>query len=61
MEVSGGMARSKVNGSGTFIWSVSIDKETHAMIKKLARETGINNQSAVVRMAIRELYRKHFG
>ncbi|NJE84358.1 ribbon-helix-helix protein, CopG family [Thermococcus sp. CX2] len=55
------MARPKLNDSGAFVWSVSIDKETHRMIKKLAKETGVNNQSAVVRMAIRELYKKIIG
>ena len=55
------MAREKINGSGTYVWSVSIDPETHKMIRTLARETGINNQSAVVRMAIRELYKKVIG
>ncbi|AEH25083.1 ribbon-helix-helix domain-containing protein [Pyrococcus yayanosii] len=55
------MAREKLNGSGAFVWSVSIDKETLRMIKRLAKETGVNNQSAVVRMAIRELYKKIIG
>jgi len=55
------MAREKVNGTGTYVWSISIDKETHRMVKALARETGVNNQSAVVRMAIRELYKKVMG
>ena len=50
------MAREKINGSGTYVWGFSIDKETHNMIKELSRSLGIRNESAVVRMAIRRLY-----
>ncbi|AEC52218.1 hypothetical protein PNA2_1303 [Pyrococcus sp. NA2] len=39
----------------TYVWSFSIDKETHMMIRKLAKHLGINN-SAIVRMAVRKLY-----
>ena len=50
------MARGKLNGTGTYVWGFSIDKETHRMIKELSRSLGIRNESAVVRMAIRRLY-----
>ena len=50
------MAREKINGSGTYVWGFSIDKETHRMIKELSRSLGIRNESAVVRMAVRKLY-----
>lgn len=50
------MAREKVNGSGTYVWGFSIDRETHRMIKEISRSLGIRNESAVVRMAVRRLY-----
>ncbi|WP_297502968.1 hypothetical protein [Thermococcus sp.] len=50
------MAREKVNGTGTYVWGFSIDKDTHRMIKELSRTLGIRNESAVVRMAVRKLY-----
>ena len=52
------LAQAKLNGNGAYVWSFSIDKETHRMIKELSKSLGINNDSAVVRMAIRELYKK---
>ena len=50
------MAREKVNGTGTYVWGFSIDKDTHRMIKELSWTLGIRNESAVVRMAVRKLY-----
>lgn len=50
------MVHPKLNGSGTYVWGFSIDKETHEMIKELSKSLGIRNESAVVRMAIRKLY-----
>ncbi|WP_168194729.1 ribbon-helix-helix domain-containing protein [Thermococcus aciditolerans] len=52
------MARPKLNGTGAFVWAFSIDKETHRMIKELSRSLGLNNDSAVVRMAVRRLYQE---
>ncbi len=52
------MAREKLNGTGAFVWAFSIDKETHRMIKELSKALGLNNDSAVVRMAVRKLYQE---
>lgn len=50
------MARERLNGNGAFVWAFSIDKETQRMIKELSRTLGLNNNSAVVRLAVRKLY-----
>jgi len=55
------LAQAKLNGNGAYVWSFSIDKETHKMIKELSKSLGINNDSAVVRMAIRRLYKEIKG
>lgn len=51
------MAREKLNGSGSYVWGFSIDNETHRMIEELSRALGLKNKSAVVRLAIRKLYK----
>ncbi|MFA4647857.1 hypothetical protein P8X24_11545 [Pyrococcus kukulkanii] len=40
---------------GSYVWSFSMDRETHEMIEMLSKSLGIN-KSAVVRMAVRRLY-----
>ncbi|WP_157255052.1 hypothetical protein [Palaeococcus ferrophilus] len=54
--MSGGMAREKLNGTGSYVWGFSIDRETHYMIKELSQKLGLKNESAVVRLAVRKLY-----
>jgi len=55
------VAKPKLNGTGVYVWGFSIDKETHRMIKELSQVLGLRNDSAVVRLAIRELYRNVIG
>lgn len=50
------MAKPKLNDTGAFVRGFSIDKETEEIIKELAKLTGLNNYSAVVRLAVRKLY-----
>jgi hypothetical protein len=50
------MAKPKLNNTGSFVRGFSIDKETEEIIKELAELTGLNNYSAVVRLAVRKLY-----
>ncbi|CUX78209.1 ribbon-helix-helix domain-containing protein [Thermococcus chitonophagus] len=49
------MGRGKAS-TGMYAWTFTIDSETHRMIKEISKALGINNNSAVVRMAIRRLY-----
>ncbi|NJF24552.1 ribbon-helix-helix protein, CopG family [Thermococcus sp. Bubb.Bath] len=51
------MARGKLNETGSYVWGFSIDDETHRMIEELSASLGLKNKSAVVRLAIRKLYR----
>ena len=50
------MVRPKINGSGVFTIRLSFDHETYNKLEKLSEQLGLYNKSAVVRLAIRELY-----
>jgi len=55
------LAQAKLNGDGAYVWGFSIDKETHKMIKELSKSLGLKNDSAVIRMAVRRLYKEIKG
>ena len=55
------LAQAKLNGDGAYVWGFSIDKETHKMIKELSKSLGLKNDSAVIRMAVRKLYKEIKG